>query len=234
MTILVQLDDAIAAMKRLPDETIDMVYADPPYAISKVSGWKNTWNGYQQDKGDWDRVDGDYGDFTRLWLAEAIRLLRPGGIICISGVFGSLVPAFVFLEEQGLRFQSHLVWWKTNPAPSVHRRIFTHANELVVIFSKGANWTFNYDVLKERNGGKQQHNVVRLASCRKIAGIIRKPDALMDLLVLAFTNEGDTILDPFMGTGSMPLTANRAKRKAIGIDNNEIAFQAAKKRFGWE
>lgn len=217
--------DCIYAMEDMELDSIDMIFTDPPYAISNKNNNGNTWNGYRSEKGSWDYIHGNYDQFTYQWIEWAYKLLRPGGIICISGVLGSLVPAFIKLESLKATFQSHFIWHKTNPTPSVHRRMFTHANEIVLIYSKGNKWKFNYEAVKALNGGKQQHNVINLAAQRKINDTIKKPDKLLELLITAFTDEGDTILDPFLGTGTTVWVADKMSRNGIGIEKDDSMFE---------
>lgn len=220
--------DCRSIMKTLPGG-YDFIFADPPYNISNERNLLNSWNGYVSDKGSWDHIC-DYERFTIEWVNAAVEVLRPGGIIAIIGVYGSLIPAWMTLVACGLQFQSHLVWHKTNPAPSIHRRMFTHANEIIIIFSKGPGWTFNYEAVKELSGGKQMHNVVTLPAVRRIANISRKPERLLEILVAAFTLPGGAVLDPFLGTGTTAICCKRMGRSCTGIEIDQDLALLARRR----
>ncbi len=217
--------DCVAFLSGLDEGSVDFVFADPPYGISNLRNVSNSWNGYSSSKGEWDVVP------LGPWVQGACRALRPGGIIVVSGVFGSLIPVWNALCSYGMKFLSHPVWYKTNPVPSIHRRCFTNANELLLVFAKpGRRYTFNYDMAKVLNGGKQMHNVFRLPSARKLGGIISKPEQLVKILVEVFSNVGDVICDPFLGTGTTAVVALRLKRKFIGCDISKIALKVSQRR----
>lgn len=204
---------------------VDFIFADPPYNISNTRNVANNWNGYTSYKGDWDVVE-DYEGFTRRWVGAACSSLRSGGILCISGVFGSLVPAWEELMRQGMKFQSHIVWHKTNPAPTVHHRMLVNANEIVLCFSKGPKWYFNYDVAKEL-AGRDPHNVMNYPVARRQGGIISKPLKLVSFLVQSFCSPDGLVVDPFIGTGTTAVAAEMTGRRNIGIDISPFALQVA-------
>lgn len=191
---------------------VAMVLTDPPFAVSNDKNVANNWNGYTSDKGAWDTT------VDPMWVDRACCALKDGGIFGCFGTFGSLVPVYERLITLGMTFQSHFVWHKANPAPSVHRRMFVHANEIILIYSKGAHWTFNYEESKKLCGGKQMHNVMDAGVCRRVQGRTRKPEKLLTMLIMTLTNKGDTVLDPFCGSGSIVIAADNLGRDAIGID----------------
>ncbi len=199
---------------------VDMVLTDPPFGISNIRNVStHGWSGYTSDKGKWDVPPGAQ------WIDMCVDTLRPGGIFSSFGVYGSLVPVFIRLKQLGMTFQSHCIWEKSNPAPSFHRRMYTHANEIVLVFSKGTNWTFHYDVAKELGGGKQLKNVWRAGSSRRKLGRTRKPKYVVERLVLPLTSPGDWILDPFCGTSSLLEIAVAHGRNVIGIDSDPEVIQ---------
>ena len=204
---------------------INVLLTDPPFEVSNQRNIHNTFNGYSSDKGEWD-VELPASE----WVPKYCDLLTPGGIFICFGIFGSLVPIYQELVGYGMTFQSHIVWHKTNPAPSVHRRMYTHANEIILVFSKGTKWTFNYDATKELNGNKQQHNVMEFAVAKKVLGRNQKPKGLVTKLVTAFSNPGDVILDPFCGVGSLLWPAVELGRNAIGIEENQECIEYLKSK----
>lgn len=195
-----------------------MCVTDPPFGISN-NGTNNDWIGYRSNKGDWDVV----ADVA--WVNGVCSRLVDGGTFVTFGVFGSLVPIFIQLEMLGMRFQSHPVWEKSNPAPSVHRRMYTFANELILVYTKGSNWIFNYDIAKNLNGGKQLKNVWRAGSVRRILQRTRKPAYVLDRLILPLTGEGDVVVDPFCGTCSIVERAAHYGCDVYGIDNDREVIE---------
>lgn len=196
----------------------NLILTDPPYGISNNSnadGISNEYSGYTSNKGIWDKEVS-----ARDWVPLACNMLVDGGIFACFGTFGSLVPIYNELEFLQMKFQSHITWHKTNPAPSIHRRMLTHANEIILVYSKGPNWTFNYDVAKELNDGKQMHNHFEQGAVPKMYGVTRKPVPLCEKLVKIFSKEGDTVFDPFAGSGAILEATVLCNRKAVGIEIN--------------
>jgi len=193
---------------------VDMVLTDPPFAISR-GDFETSWCGYKSHKGDWDWTEAVGGE----WVHMCCDALRPGGVFCCFGVFGSLMPIWQVLEvREDMQFQSHIVWHKTNPTPSVHRRMLTHANEIILLFSKGPKWYFDYALSKEYGGGKQLHNVWEGPAARRKLTRPRKPPWLLERLVRLFCPEDGIILDPFAGTGGVLEAANAWNRNWIAIE----------------
>lgn len=206
-------------------ESVDLLLTDPPFGISNganSSGASSDFSGYSSDKGNWD-VEIPAGQ----WVPPAVESLRQGGMFAVFGTFGSLVPIFLELKKCQMRFQSHITWHKTNPAPSIHRRMLTHANEIILVFSKGSHWTFDYAYSKTVTG-KQLHNHVEMdsvpdftfdiAAVRKVGGVTRKPPVLCDRLIRLFSRPGDLVLDPFVGSGAIVEAAAAAKRRWLAIE----------------
>lgn len=206
--------DAIEELARLT-EPVDLVFTDPPYGVSNqanASGVSWGYSGYTSDKGVWDVTV-----LAEQWVPPACRILREGGMFVVFGTFGSLVPIFLELKRLGMQFQSHITWHKTNPAPSIHRRMLTHANEIILVFSKGSHWTFDYEYSKSLTG-KQMHNHFDVAAVHKVMGVTRKPPVLCERLVRLFTRPNDVVLDPFAGSGAIPQAALASERRSIAIE----------------
>lgn len=220
---MVHCGDCVQVLAGLQALGADMVLTDPPYGISNrrnANGVSGAFSGYTSDKGEWDvEVPADR------WVPLACGALRPGGIFACFGTFGSLVPIYQALEAHPeMQFQSHPTWHKTNPAPSIHRRMLTHANEIILVYSKGPRWTFDYDYGKTINRGKQLHNHFECSAVRKVHGVTRKPPALCEKLIRLFTRPDDLVLDPFAGSGAIPEAAHRAGRRWVAIEiNPELA-----------
>ena len=237
------LGDCIEVMKRFPSDTVDLIYADPPYNLSKHGlKWADTDNNgkkrqksggdYYMMKEAWDMFpESDYRQFSVEWLKETTRLLRPGGSIYVSCTYHNVGDLLVILRELELKCLNIIVWEKTNPHPNLTRRMFTHSCEFVLFFAKGKKWTFNYEDMKgfSKNGG-QMKDVWHLPLCqgfekikrddRRAAHPTQKPEALLERIILASSKRGDLVLDPFSGTGTTAFVAERFGRRWIGIDNN--------------
>jgi site-specific DNA-methyltransferase (adenine-specific) len=207
--------DATTLLSTIPRESISMVFTDPPFGIStNKTRTPNSFSGYQPNKGAWDRVVP-----ATQWVPSCIDALKPGGIFACFGVFGSLVPIWVCLEQDcRMRFQTHITWHKTNPAPCVHRRGLTLANEFILVYSKGANWHFDYAASKRQNHGTQQHNHIDCPAVRRQFGRTVKPPLLLQRYIELYCPRNGTVLDPFAGTGSILDAAQIMKRYSIGIE----------------
>lgn len=201
----------------------DLILTDPPFGISNQnnsSGASSDFSGYTSDKGEWDIEVA-----ATEWVPEACRLLKPNGLFACFGTFGSLVPIFQELEKCSMKFQSHITWHKTNPAPSIHRRMLTHANEIILLFSKGPGWYFDYAYGKSINAGKQLHNHFDCAAVRKQAGVTRKPPELCKKLIQLFCPPDGIVLDPFAGSGAIPEAAKDTGRSYIAIEKLSECYQ---------
>jgi site-specific DNA-methyltransferase (adenine-specific) len=235
------LGDCIKVMKRFPSESIDLVYADPPYNLSKHGlKWadndgpnrRKSGGNYYMMKEAWDMFpESDYRRFSVEWLKEAERLLKPGGSIYVSCTYHNVGDLLVILRELELKCLNIIVWEKTNPHPNLTRRMFTHSCEFVLFFAKGKNWAFNYEEMKRLSkNGRQMKDVWRFPLCQgferikgengRAAHPTQKPTALLERIILASSKQGDLVLDPFSGTGTTAFVAERFCRKWIGIDNN--------------
>ena len=208
----------------IPPESFDLVLADPPFNISRKSSYSNPEIGYNPDKGEWDNIeDREYWCMMRSYVHHCWDVMKLGANILTFGCYGSLIPVWYPFEVYGMNFRDHIVWHKSNPAPSVHRRGLTFSHELILWFSKpGAKWTFNYEESKKWNPtGKQQHNVIDCAAVRKKAGVTRKPPKLISYLIQVFSNPGDLVLDPFMGSGTTAECCKELGRDFIGYEIGE-------------
>lgn len=212
--------------KLIQIENADMVFTDPPFAVSNKRNEKphKGFSGYTSNKGDWDEEVPAHE-----WVPLACDALKPGGVFACFGTIGSLVPIFRALDSKdgygrqdlGMTFQSHIVWHKTNPAPSIHRRMLTHANEIILVYSKGSKWYFDYAYSKTLNHGKQCHNVFDVPAVRKVMGVTRKPPALCEMIIRLFCPVGGTVLDPFAGSGAIPQAAQKCDRDFIAIEKRK-------------
>lgn len=212
--------DCVDLMKLMEKESVDLICADPPYGISSKSLLApSKYSGYKSEKGDWDYID-NYEEFSIGWTNAVDRVAKNNATIYVFGAFTSLIPVYNNLNSLGWKFHCGIVWTKPNPAPSVHRRTYTNACELILCMSKGKNWKYNYYVAKQFNFGKQLTNVWRAASVRKVAGCVVKPTKLLETMIAVSSDIGDVVFDPFIGTGTTAVVAKSLGRKFIGSEKD--------------
>jgi site-specific DNA-methyltransferase (adenine-specific) len=194
------------------------------------------------DKGSWDRSKGLVADhdFNRTWIAECHRVLKPTGTMWVSGTLHVYLSVGMALLETGFRILNDIVWEKPAPPPNLGCRCFTHSTEIILWASKAKKgsadrYTFNYDEMKTLNGGRQMKNVWRLpvpTAAEKYFGKhpTQKPVGLVERCLLASTNEGDVVFDPFSGSGTTGVAAVRNKRKFIGFEQDKQFIKLAIRR----
>jgi len=236
--------DCIEAMRTLPDNSVDCVFADPPYNL-QLGGDLNRPDGSQVDAvtDEWDRFDNfrAYDDFTRAWLAEARRVLKPDGSLWVIGSYHNIYRVGAILQDTGFWILNDIVWRKTNPMPNFKGTRFTNAHETLIWASMGekARYHFNYRAMKTLNDELQMRSdwVIpicaggeRLKENGKKAHPTQKPEALLYRVLLAATEKGDVVLDPFFGTGTTGAVAKRLGRNWIGCERKSFYREVALKR----
>ena len=223
------LGDSFKELKSIDEKSIDMVFADPPYFLSgdgiTCSGGKMV----SVNKGDWDKKISvkEKHEFNKKWIKECKRILKDNGTIWISGTLHNIYSIGEALEEEGFKIINNITWRKLNPPPNISCRAFTHSTETIIWAKKDIKnnkHKFNYNDMKELNGGKQMKDVWEMSLTKpseKKHGKhpTQKPIALLERIILASTNEGDLILDPFNGSGTTGIVAHMLNRRYIGIDN---------------
>lgn len=233
--------DALDLLLRIPNESVDMVFADPPYFLS--NGGISCQGGKQVsvNKGNWDKglsVE-DKHEFNRAWIHECRRLLKPGGTIWISGSMHNIYSIGMALEQEGYKILNNITWQKRNPPPNLSCRCFTHSTETVLWarpYQKKSHY-FNYELMKMLNDGKQMKDVWAgsLTPQREKAEgrhPTQKPEYLLERIILASTEEGALLLDPFVGSGTTAVVGMRLGRKCVGIDRETEYLDIAAKRLG--
>ena len=237
--------DCIERMLALPEESVDLIFADPPYNLqlrgdlhrpdnSKVDAVDDHWDQFESFK--------SYDDFTRDWLAAARRLLKPNGAIWVIGSYHNVFRMGAELQNQGFWILNDVVWRKSNPMPNFRGKRLTNAHETLIWASKSesAKYTFNYEALKALNEGIQMRSDWVIPLCtggerlKDDAGDkahpTQKPEALLHRVLLGTTNPGDVVLDPFFGTGTTGAVAKMLGREYIGIEREAAYREAATKR----
>lgn len=227
----VYLSDTFAALENMHPECVDMIFADPPYFLSNdgisCSGGKTVC----VNKGDWDKIGSleEKHEFNRKWIRLCRSVLKKDGSIWISGTMHNIYSVGMALEQEGFKIINNITWQKTNPPPNLACRCFTHSTETVLWAQKNdktARHFFNYDLMKEGNGGRQMRDVWAgslTPPAEKIHGKhpTQKPLYLLERIVLASTHEKDLVLDPFCGSSTTGVACKKLGRKYIGIDNSE-------------
>ena len=234
------LGDSFQILQELPSKSIDIIFADPPYFLSgdgiTCSGGKMV----SVNKGEWDKkktIDEKH-KFNREWIRLCYRVLKDNGTIWISGTMHNIYSIGMALEEEGFKIINNITWKKLNPPPNISCRCFVHSTETILWAQKdlkNVKHKFNYTVMKELNGGKQMKDVwessLTKPSEKKYGKHpTQKPMAILERIILASTDEGDLILDPFNGSGTTGIVDNKLKRKYIGIDTEKEYLDLTIKR----
>jgi modification methylase len=236
--------DCIEAMAALPDASVDMVFADPPYNL-QLGGDLFRPEGGRVDAcdDDWDKFDtfATYDSFTRAWLKEARRILKPDGTLWVIGSYHNIFRVGAALQDAGYWILNDIIWRKSNPMPNFRGTRFTNAHETLIWASKSedSRYTFNYRAMKALNDELQMRSDWVLPICSggervKTEGVkahpTQKPEALLYRILLACTNKGDVVLDPFFGTGTTGAVARRLGRRWIGIEREKKYVKVARER----
>lgn len=241
--------DCLEVLKQYPDNTFDMVFADPPYNLSNGGFTVHAGRRVSVHKGDWDKSDGveaDFG-FHLKWISECHRVLKPGGTIWISGTYHSIYQCGFALQLNHFKILNDISWFKPNAAPNLSGRYFTASHETLIWAKKGIpkdKHYFNYKLMREGSWpedkikvpGKQMRSVWSIttpAPWEKKFGKhpTQKPFNLLKRIVLASTKEGDLILDPFTGSSTTGLVAVQNHRRFVGIDLDKKYLDLSIKRY---
>jgi modification methylase len=237
-------DDCVAAMRRLPTASIDMIFADPPYNL-QLGGDLFRPEGGLVDAvdDDWDKFSSfaTYDSFTKAWLKEARRVLKPNGTLWVIGSYHNIFRVGAALQDEGFWILNDIVWRKANPMPNFRGTRFTNAHETLIWASRGedSRYTFNYRAMKALNDELQMRSDWLLPICSggervKERGAkahpTQKPEALLYRVLLACTKPGDVVLDPFFGTGTTGAVARRLGREWIGIEREKRYVRVARER----
>ena len=239
--------DCIEAMNALPENSIDLIFADPPYNLQLRGDLHRPDNSMVDAVDDhWDQFSSfkAYDDFTKAWLKAAQRLLKPNGAIWVIGSYHNIFRVGAELQNQGFWILNDVVWRKSNPMPNFRGKRYTNAHETMIWASKseGAKYTFNYEALKALNEGVQMRSDWVLPICTgherlkdengDKAHPTQKPESLLHRVLIGSTNPGDVVLDPFFGTGTTGAVAKMLGRDFIGIEREEAYRKVATKRIG--
>ncbi|WP_420142366.1 site-specific DNA-methyltransferase [Sphingomonas sp.] len=239
------MGDCVAEMAKLPDRSIDMIFADPPYNL-QLGGDLHRPEGSKVDAvmDLWDRFDSfeAYDRFTRAWLEQARRILKDDGTLWVIGSYHNIFRVGSALQDAGFWILNDIVWRKANPMPNFKGTRFTNAHETLIWCSKGekARYTFNYRAMKGLNDDVQMRSDWSLPICSGGERLkdadghkthpTQKPESLLYRVLLAASKPGDIVLDPFFGTGTTGAVARRLRRRWIGIERETKYVEAARER----
>jgi modification methylase len=243
---VILVGDCVEELERLPSGSVDLVFADPPYNLQLSSDLRRP-NQTRVDgvDEDWDRFAdfASYDSFTRAWLGECRRVLKPNGALWVIGSYHNIFRVGATLQDLGFWILNDVVWRKTNPMPNFRGRRFANAHETLIWAAPAAEakaYTFNYDALKVFNDDLQMRSDWLLPICTGEERLkdshgtkvhpTQKPEALLYRVLLASTKPGDLVLDPFFGTGTTGVVAKKLGRHFLGIEREPAYVAAARKR----
>ena len=232
-------------MRSLPKESVDLIFADPPYNL-QLGGDLHRPNNSKVDAvdNDWDQFESlqAYDKFTREWLSAARDVLKPDGGMWVIGSYHNIFRLGYILQDLGYWILNDILWIKSNPMPNFRGRRFTNAHETMIWAgkSKDSKYYFNYDAMKSLNEDKQMRSDWYFPLCTggerlkdsngNKAHPTQKPEALLHRILMASSRKGDIVLDPFFGTGTTGAVAKKLDRKFIGIERDPTYAAFAKER----
>jgi len=236
--------DCIEILKSLPENSVDLVFADPPYNLqlqndlyrpdmSKVDAVNNQWDKFSSFE--------TYDNFTTKWLCAAQRVLKETGTIWVIGSYHNIFRVGTIMQDLGFWILNDVIWLKTNPMPNFRGVRFTNAHETMIWAQKkkGAKYTFNHKDMKKLNDDLQMRSdwtiplatgKERIKSNGSKAHPTQKPEALLYRILMASSNKGDVILDPFFGSGTTGAVAKKLGRNYIGVERDKKYIKVAEKR----
>ncbi|MBI5207565.1 MAG: site-specific DNA-methyltransferase [Candidatus Firestonebacteria bacterium] len=247
--------DCIEILNRARENSVDMIFADPPYFLSNGGITCHAGKMVSVNKGKWDKSKGikESHEFNLKWLKACQRVLKPNGTIWVSGTTHIIYSIGYAMQELGYKILNDIIWYKRNAPPNLACRYFTHSTEIVLWAAKNKNSKhyFDYQLMKKTNNGKQMRNLWQFSEDeeeqRQIDNVwqisspppvekhfgkhpTQKPVELLKRIILAATKEGDLVLDPFCGSSTTGVAANSLNRRYVGIDKEEDYLELSKKR----
>lgn len=236
--------DCIELLKKVPDNSVDLIFADPPYNLqlngelfrpnqTKVDAVTDTWDKFKSNE--------DYDKFTSLWTKECYRILKPTGSFWVIGTYHNIFRVGTILQNIGFWILNDIIWVKTNPMPNFKGTRFNNAHETLIwaTKSKTSNYTFHYHSMKVMNDDLQMRSDWLIPICQgderlKVNGqkahSTQKPEELLMRIILSSSNPEDIVLDPFSGSGTTAAVAKRLGRKYIAFEKEEFYIRVANER----
>jgi modification methylase len=238
--------DCVETMRRLPEGSVDLVFADPPYNLQLEGELRRPDNSRVDAVDDkWDQFSSfaEYDRFTRDWLSAARRVLKDDGALWVIGSYHNIFRVGTILQDLDFWILNDVVWRKTNPMPNFRGKRFTNAHETMIWAAKSReqkSYTFNYDAMKSLNDELQMRSDWTLPICSgherlkdadgEKAHSTQKPESLLHRVIISSTRPGDVVLDPFFGSGTTGAVAKRLGRHFIGLERDPQYVKLARKR----
>jgi len=236
--------DCVEILNSFPENSIDLIFADPPYNLQlQQELWRPNMTKVDAVNDDWDQFSDFqvYDEFSRRWLTACRRVLKETGTIWVIGSYHNIFRVGTIMQDLGFWFLNDVIWIKTNPMPNFRGVRFTNAHETLIWASKskGSKYTFNHHAMKATNDDLQMRSDWVLPICSgserikvngKKAHSTQKPEALLYRVILASSNPGDIVLDPFFGSGTTGAVAKKLHRRWIGIEKEESYIPIARQR----
>jgi len=236
--------DCVEVMNSLPAQSVDLIFADPPYNLQlQQELWRPNMTKVDAVTDAWDRFPDfeAYDRFCQAWLLACRRVLKDTGTIWVIGTYHNIYRLGRIMQDLGFWFLNDIIWIKTNPMPNFRGVRFTNAHETLIWASKfkGARYTFNYQAMKALNNDKQMRSDWLLPVCSgaeririhgKKAHATQKPEALLYRIILAASQPGDVVLDPFLGSGTTAVVAKKLHRHWVGIELDRRYIEIARAR----
>ena len=231
--------------------SIDLVFADPPYNLSGNNlKWKGNKTGgdWYMVNAHWDKMTApEYMQFTRRWISICHQALKDSGSIYIACSYHNIGEVMIVLKQLDFKINNIIAWYKTNAMPNMTRRVFTHSTEFIIWAVKGVGWTFNYEKMKEINPEEQKDGSLKqmrdlwklplVQGKERVRGEdgkalhpTQKPEEVLKRIILASSNKNDTVLDPFMGSGTTAVVAEALGRNWIGVEKEKKYVDLANNR----
>jgi modification methylase len=242
----VMVGDCVAAMSKLAAESVDLVFADPPYNLQLRGDLKRPDDSrVDAVDDDWDKFSSfsAYDDFTRAWLLACRRVMKPAATLWVIGSYHNIFRVGTILQDIGFWILNDVIWRKSNPMPNFRGRRFTNAHETMIWAARGEDakaYTFNYEALKAGNDDVQMRSDWTLPLCTgeerlknpdgKKLHPTQKPESLLARVILSSSRPDDLVLDPFCGTGTTGTVAKRLGRRFIGVERDADYAKAAERR----
>lgn len=229
--------ECLEFMKNIGNETIDLIFADPPYNLSKsnfkMKFVKSGGSDLNTNKGEWDKFNQeDYEIFTKKWLSECLRILKKTGNIWVAGTYHNIYLTGHLMQKLGFEILNEILWHKTDATPNLSCTRFVADHENFIWARKNRGNTFNYKEMKSINNNKQMRSIWskgKTAGGKKIHPT-QKPAWLLERIVLATSKPGDIVFDPFMGSGTTAVVAKKLNRSFLGTEINPCYYKAALER----
>ncbi|MBU4298764.1 site-specific DNA-methyltransferase [Patescibacteria group bacterium] len=245
-------DDCIKILnEKIDEKSVELIFADPPYNLSgnglKWEGNKTGGDWYMVNE-KWDKMSApEYMQFTRKWIGACHKVLKDNGSIYISCTYHNLAEVMIVLKQLNFKINNVIVWQKTNAMPNMTKRVFTHSTEFVVWAVKGKKWIFNYEELKKINPETQKDGTLKqmrdvwalplVQGKERLHGKdgralhpTQKPEEILKRIIIASSNKGDLVLDPFLGSGTTVIVAKALGRNWVGIEKEKKYVELANNR----